>query len=157
MSDRTFRGKPSKTHIIWTRETRDGATRKRFDEGHFKKWADHCGFEFETATRVDHDRADDPRTQYRCVFAWGTVESESVEFGGEEWEFGEQRTPRTFIEIDETGMARVKGWSFESVYDIVELRHKGPELLFRTAGSKAKRLNGRRFVTDPRERQSEDT
>ena len=157
MTAGSFRGKPSNSHIIWTRETRDGAGQRRFDHDHFRKWADHCGFDFETATRVDHDRADEPRTQYRCVFTWETMAEETIEFGGEEWSLGDQQTPRTFIEIDEGGQARVKGWSFETILDVVEMRHKGPELLIRTADGERKRLNGRTFVERPRERQRGDT
>ena len=156
MTGASFRGKPSKSHIIWTRETRDGVRRTRFDSDHFEKWATHCGFDFETATRVDHERSDDPRTQYRCVFKWGTLSSETIEFGDEEWSLGEQRTPRTVIEIDATGAVRVKGWEFETVLDVIEMRHKGPELLLKTAAGENKRLNGRKFVTHPRERQQRD-
>ena len=93
MTGGSFRGKPSNSHIIWTRETRDGATKRRFDHDHFRKWADHCGFDFETATRVDHDRADEPRTQYRCVFTWETMAEETIEFGGEDE--GGERLERT--------------------------------------------------------------
>lgn len=153
----SFRGKPSKSHIIWVRETRDGVTNKRFDSDHFRKWAAHCGFDFETTTRVDHDRADEPREQFRVVFKWGTVQQEEIEFGDESWEFGKQKTPRTFIEVDEEGVARVKGWRFERLLDITMMRHKGPELLIETASGERKRLNGRKFLTHPRERQREGT
>lgn len=157
MTKSSFRGKPSKTHIIWIRKTRDGATKKRFDNEHFERWADHCGFDFDTTNRVDHERVDEPRTQYRCVFKWGTISDDTIEFGDEEWSLGEQKTPRTFIEIDAKGLARVKGWEFESVFEIVEMRHKGPELLIKTADNESKRLNGRKFVTHPRERQRDST
>ena len=153
----SFRGKPSNSHIIWTETTRDGVETRRFDEEHFQKWATHVGFDFETATRVDHERNERPRTQYRVVFSWGTVDSETIEFDDDEWSLGPQKTPRTFIEIDDTGAARVKGWHFETVIEIREMRHKGPELLIDTEESGAKRLNGRKFVEDPRERQREGT
>ena len=151
----SFRGKPSKTHIIWTRETRDGSGNKRFDHTHFEKWATHCGFDFETTTRVDHERSDDPRKQYRCVFRWGQSDTETIEMGGEEWSMGSQRTPRTFVEIDEAGLARIKGWTFDAVLDVAMLRHKGPELFLETADGEKKRLNARRFVEHPRKRQRE--
>ena len=151
-----FRDKPSNSHIIWTRETRDSVQKKRFDESHFEKWANHCGFDFEISKRVDHARAEKPREQYRCVFKWGQTSSESIEFGDEEWELGNQKTPRTFVEIDAEGMARVKGWQFETVLDIAEMRHKGPELLIKTADGSKKRVNGRRFVTKPRDQQRTD-
>lgn len=156
MTRGSFRGKPSKSHIIWTRETRDGVQQKRFDHEHFEKWTNHCGFDFDTTTRVDHDRGDEPRPQYRCVFKWGEISDEKIEFDDEEWSLGHQKTPRTFIEIDGTGIARIKGWEFETVFDIVELRHKGPELLIRTASDDTKRLNGRKFVEKPRDQQREN-
>lgn len=153
-----FRGKPSPAHIVWTSGGgRDSAGKTRFDHQHFEKWASHCGFDFENDTRVDHDRADEPRMQYRCVFAWGQTKGETIEMGDEEWSLGAQKTPRTFIEIDEEAQARVKGWSFETVFDVVELRHKGPELLIATRPGDKKRLNGRRFVEDPRSQQREGT
>ncbi|WP_436935390.1 hypothetical protein [Halovenus marina] len=157
MSDRQFRGKPSKSHIIWTRSTRSGATRKRFDDEHFEKWATHCGFDFERTKHVDHDRGGEPRAQCRCVFSWGKLSDETIEVDGESWDFGDQTVPRTFIEIDEKGLARVKGWKFETIYDIRMMRHKGPELLIETANEGRKRLNGRKFVTGPREQQREDS
>ena len=153
MTQGGFRDKPSKSHIIWTRQTRDGATKKRFDENHFKKWASQCGFDFETTKRVDHQRAEEPRKQYRCVFKWGQTGGEAIEFSDEEWELGHQRTPRTFVEIDSKGVARVKGWQFETVLDITEMRHKGPELLIKTSDGSKKRLNGRKFVKQPRDQQ----
>jgi hypothetical protein len=157
VTDGSFRGKPSKSHIIWTRQTRNGAASKKFDHDHFEKWASHCGFDFEQSTRVDHDRSDEPRTQYRCIFKWGRIESETMEMGDEEWSLGSQKTPRTFIELDGEGLARVKGWEFETVMDVVEMRHKGPELLIKTADGTQKRLNGRKFVKHPRERQRDGT
>lgn len=153
MGKSPFRSRPSKTHIIWTRQTRNGATRKRLDEKHLEKWASHCGFDFDTTTRVDHDRSDDPRKQFRVVFRWGEMDQETIAFGDEEWDLGTQKTPRTFIEVDEGGLARVRGWNFETIFDVREMRHKGPELLIRTASDDTKRLNGRKFVQNPRQRQ----
>lgn len=153
----SFRGKPSKSHIIWVRETRDGAETKRFDREQFRKWTKHCGFDFDKTTRVDHERSSEPREQYRCVFNWTTTAGESLELDGEEWELGGQKTPRTFVEIDTDGEARIKGWSFETVFNITEMKHKGPELLIKAADGTKKRLNGRKFVTDPRKQQREDT
>lgn len=156
MTDGSFRGKPSKAHIVWTRETRKGTCRKRFDHDHFKRWATRYGFDFETETRVDHDRSDDPRTQYRCVFSWGNMSGDTIEFDDQEWSLGEQRTPRTFIEVDASAGVRIKGWEFESVLEVVEMRHDGPDLLIETADGEKKRVDGRKFVTHPRNRQSED-
>lgn len=144
-----FRDKPSKSHIVWTRETRNGATKRRFDQRHFRKWVNHYNFEFDNSKRVDHDRADEPRMQYRCVFSWGQMNEQSFEVGDEEWEIAGQKTPRTFIEIDEEGMARVKGWSSESVYDVKTLRHDGPTLLLTTTDGAKKKIDTRRLVDSP--------
>lgn len=147
----TFRGKPSKSHIIWIRKTRDGAKTKRFDKERFEKWTEHTGFDFDTTTRVDHQRGDEPRKQFRCVFNWTTTAGESIEVDGEEWELGSQKTPRTFIEVDEKGEARVKGWTHESIYDVAEMKHDGPELLIKTADEEKKRLDGREYATPKKE------
>lgn len=154
MKNGGFRSKPTPAHIIWVRGGgRGSGGKKRFDDAHFEKWASHCGFDFERETMVDHERADEPRTQHRVVFTWGTSDEETISLGDEEWSMGSQRTPRTFIEVDEAGLARVKGWSFERVIDVVEMRHKGPELLIEDASGEKKRLNARKFVGDPREQQ----
>jgi hypothetical protein len=148
----SFRGKPSRSYIVWTRKTRDGAGKKRIDQEHFERWANHFGFDFESEMRVDHGRAEEPRQQYRCVFAWGETEGETIRLGDEEWSMGRQKTPRTFVEIDGAGLARVKSWEFETTVDVVGMRHDGPELLVETAAGEQKRLDARRFVTPPRER-----
>lgn len=152
MKGGSFRSKPSKAHIIWTRESRNGSAKKRLDEEHFEKWADHFGFDFENETRVDHDRGDEPREQYRCVFTWETVEGETLELGDEEWTLGQQETPRTFIEVDGKGIARVRGWTSEAILNVVQMRHDGPALLIETADGGRKRLDGREFATHPRDR-----
>ena len=78
---------------------------------------------------------------------------ETFEVDGEEWELGNQKTPRKFVEIDGKGLARIKGWKFETTIDIEEMKHKGPEHLIKTTDGAKKRLNCRRFVSDPREQQ----
>lgn len=154
MTKSTFRGKPSRTHIIWMRGNRgSGSGQKRFDTDYFEKWADHCGFEYQTNERVDHERADRPRAQHRVVFAWGQTKAETIEMDGEEWNLGTQKTPRTFIEIDEEGAARIKGWEFETVVDIQEMKHKGPTLLVATGDGAKKRLNTRKFMSEKRRQQ----
>lgn len=145
----SFRGKPTKKHILWSRETRDGAARKRFDRDYFSRWAAHYDVDFDTDTRVDHDRSDDPRAQCRCVFTWERMESESVELGDEEWSFGQQRTPRTFIEIDEKGLARIRDWDDERVVDLRVLRHEGPVLFGERADGNNERLDARRLSQRP--------
>jgi len=139
-----FRGKPSDAHIIWSRETRDGAKRKQFDTDLFEQWATHHGYDIEHETRVDHERGMEKRPQYQCVFAWTSTAGEQIELGDEEWELGDQKTPATFIEIDSKAVARVKRWDEESIVDIDAMRHEGERLLVRTA-------EGDAFVLDPDE------
>jgi len=159
MTKRGFRRKPSPSHIIWVRgaDRGSGSGKKQFDSGHFEKWATRAGFDFERETRVDHDRAEEPRTQHRVVFRWGTSDSETISLGDEEWSMGAQQTPRTFIEIDDAGMARIKGWTVEATLDVVEMRHKGADLLIESADGEKKRLNAHKFVSDPRKQQQGDT
>lgn len=151
MPSRNFRGKPSDSHIIWSRETRNGVARKRFDSDRLEQWAGHFGFDLEREKRVDHDRGADKRTQYQCVFAWTSTGGESIEFGDEEWELGNQRTPRTFIEIDDEGIARVKSWDDEFIVDIKTMAHKGPVLLVQTSDGDTLKIDGEQFATRPDE------
>lgn len=138
-----FRDRPSKRHVIWTRRTRNGVSKKRFDNEHFERWASHYGFDFETTRRPDHERAEESRIQFRCVFSWGKSESQRFEFGEEEWELAGQETPRTFIEIDEEGVARVEGWESEFLCEIAEMYFDGPSLCIKTADGETKRIDGR--------------
>lgn len=146
-----YRDRPSKKHVIWTRRTRDGVTKKRFDNEHFEKWASHYDFDFETARRTDHERADESRVQFRCVFSWGETESQSFEFGEEEWELAGQETPRTFVEIDEEGVARIKGWNSEMLCTITEMQFDGPTLRIKTSNDETKRVDGRELSQKPDE------
>ncbi|MFB6150585.1 MAG: hypothetical protein ABEJ40_02140 [Haloarculaceae archaeon] len=130
MRSPTFGGKPSDTHVIW-RDSEGGD--KRFDEEALCSWCSHYGVDFETSKRVDHDRAPEPRQQYRLVFAWADHASESFAVGDDEWDIETQETPRTFVEIDGGGLARVKGWDSEHVLDILELWYDGPRLVFDAA------------------------
>lgn len=146
MTGDSFRGKPSKTHIIWQRETRTGTAQTQFDSEHFRKWVSHCGFEFESATRTDHERADEPREQFRAIFHWTTTAGETLEMDGDTWELGNQKTPRTFVEIDKHGHVRAKGWEFEAVFEAVELYHDGHELIFETKSGETKRIHCKHLV-----------
>ena len=122
--------KPSKAHIVWTPDPETGV--KRFHEEHLQKWCRHFGFDFERYSRVDHDRGDDSRTQYQCVFSYQKDNSESIEMDGKEWSIATEKMPRTFVEIDEEGLLRIQGWSTERIIDVRELWHDGPELLIRS-------------------------
>lgn len=131
--------------MLWTRRTDSGKPMKRFDDTHFKRWVTHCGFDFDTRKRIDHDRADSSRTQYRCVFRWGQTQQKQVEIADKEVTLGSQKTPVTFIEIDEEGLARVKVGDTEEIYNIVEMRHDGPALLIKTASGEKKKLDGKKL------------
>lgn len=141
----SFRGRPSKAHVLWTRRTDSGKPMKRFDDTRFKRWVNHCGFDFDSRMRIDHDRADESRTQYRCVFKWGKTKAKRVEIADKEVELGSQKAPVAFIEIDEEGLARVKAGSVEEIYDVVEMRYDGPALLIKTASGQKKKLDGQKL------------
>lgn len=138
----SFRGRPSKKHLLWSRQAASGTASKRFDDTLFRKWVRHHGFDFDKQMRIDHDRADESRTQFRCVFAWGRRKGKEVEIDGKEVQLGSQKAPKTFIEIDEQGLARVKAGSVEEVYDVVEMRYDGPALLVETASGGKKKVDG---------------
>jgi len=150
MQPPTFRGKPSEAHLIWRRSGAGAEAEKRFDEETLRAWCSRYGVEFETGKRVDHDRSDRPRAQYRCIFAWEESAGESFDMGDDEWEIAAQKTPRTFLEIDSAGEARLKGWSEEHVLDIEELWHDGAALVFRAAElDGTKRLRVEKLTSRP--------
>jgi len=130
--------------MLWT-SSGNSSTTKRFDDQLFKRWVGHHGFDFDKQMRIDHDRADESRTQFRCVFKWGRRKGKRVEIDGKEVELGSQKTPKNFIEIDSQGHARVKAGSVEEVYNIVEMRYDGPALLIKTAGGEKKKLDGQKL------------
>jgi hypothetical protein len=107
-------------------------SRISFDVDQFRRWADHFGYEFDVMTRVDHERAEEPRTQYRVVFSWETPADETLELGDNEWNIGVDETPETFVEIDEMGVARIKIDEFDFVLDLEQVEHCGPDLLLVT-------------------------
>jgi hypothetical protein len=131
--------------MLWTRKTDSGKAMKRFDDTHFKRWVRHCGFDFDSRKRIDHDRADSSRTQYRCVFRWGKSGQQSVEIADKEVTLGSQKVPVAFIELDEEGLARVKVGDVEDIYNVVEMRHDGAALLIKTAGGEKKKLDGKKL------------
>ncbi|WP_459194172.1 hypothetical protein [Halosimplex sp. J119] len=146
----SFRGKPSESHVIWRRSGAKEDVPKRFDERALRAWCSTHDFDFETDKRVDHDRADEPREQYRTVFAWADAESESFGLGDDEWEIATQETPRTFLELDERGEARLKTWTDEYTFDVGELWLDGSAFVFRAAGiDGAKRLDARKLAERP--------
>ncbi|WP_123534586.1 hypothetical protein [Halosimplex salinum] len=150
MEPPTFRGKPSDSHVIWRRSGAGADASKRFDEKHLRRWCSARGVDFETDKRVDHDRSDQPREQYRCVFAWSDAESESFDMGDDEWEIATQETPETFVEIDDAGEVRFKSWDDEFVLDVEELWLDGDAFVFRAAEfDGAKRLDARKLKTRP--------
>ncbi|MFB6139769.1 MAG: hypothetical protein ABEJ26_04970 [Halosimplex sp.] len=133
MQPPTFRGKPSDSHVLWRRSGASADAPKRFDERYLRTWCSAHDVDFETDRRVDHDRADEPRDQYRLVFTRSEAESESFDMGDDEWEIAARETPRTFLEIDERGEARLESWTGEYVLDLEELRIDGTAFVFRAA------------------------
>lgn len=134
MKDPSFRGKPSSTHLIWLdRNSQGDGVQKRFHEEGLRKWCQKCGVDFERDKRVDHERDDEPHLQYRCVFSWQDHADEEFEMDGESWDLSTQKTPRTFVEIDDEGKMRVKSWDDEYVLDVHELWYDGPSLVFEAA------------------------
>lgn len=144
-----YRDRPSEAHIIWTRKIRNGATKKRFDTDRLETWAAHYGFDVEQTRRTDHERSDKSRLQMRCVFARGQRSAESFEFGDDEWEIASQETPRTFVEIDEAGVARLEGWETETLCDVREMQFEGPVLHITTTDGESLRVDGRNLSAVP--------
>ena len=66
--------------------------------------------------------------------------------GDATWELGGNETPRTFVEIDEAGEARLKGRSSEVVVDVRELWIDGPVLRLRTVDHGKKALDARTLL-----------
>lgn len=142
----TFGQKPSDSHVVWTSRSGEGRGKKRFDFDYLRLWAAHFGIEYDNRTRVDHERGDEPRKQHLVVFEQDTAKRETIEMGDSTWELGGIETPRTFVEIDETGMARMKSWEHEAVLDIRELWIDGPVLRMKTADRGAKALDTRTLL-----------
>ncbi|MFB6179197.1 MAG: hypothetical protein ABEI77_05680 [Halorientalis sp.] len=120
---------------MWTPDPETGV--KRFDEAYLRNWCQHFGFDFERYSRVDHDRGDESRTQYQCVFSYQKNNSESIEIDGERWSIGTEKMPRTFVEIDEEGLLRVQGWSTERILDVEALWHDGTKLMIEAANNES--------------------
>lgn len=135
----TFGGKPSERHVIWRQS---GTGEKRFDESTLRSWCSAHVVDYEQSRRVDHERALEPRHQHRLVFAWSDDAGEYFEFGDDEWEIETQRTPRTFVEIDSAGQARIRSWESEHLVDLTELWYDGATLVFEAVEtSSARRLD----------------
>ncbi|KAA9397916.1 hypothetical protein Har1130_06450 [Haloarcula sp. CBA1130] len=143
-----FGSKPSEAHVIW-RSGRDSGGKKKFDFEYLELWAAHFGVDFEQWTRVDHDRGDEPREQFACVFRWSQSGGQELSVGDEEWTMGSQRKPRTFLEIDEEGMVRLRGWTSETTLDVEELVLKKTVLTLKTADSTVKKLDVRKLSKRP--------
>jgi hypothetical protein len=140
--------KPSDAHVIWC-SGRDNDGRKRFDFEYLELWAAHFGVEYEQWERVDHQRGDEPREQHVCVFARAQNGGEEVSLGGETWTMAASDKPRTFIEIDEAGMLRLRGWSTETTLDVEELVVDGTTLKLRTAAGETRSLDTSKLTTRP--------
>ncbi|GGK80719.1 hypothetical protein [Haloarcula sebkhae] len=143
-----FGSKPSEAHVIW-RSGRNDDGKKKFDFEYLELWAAHFGVDFEQWTRVDHDRADEPREQFACVFRWSKSGGQELSVGDEEWTMGSQRKPRTFLEIDDEGMVRLRGWTSETTLDVEELVLKKTVLKLKTADGTVKKLDVRKLSKRP--------
>lgn len=145
MKTPTLGNKPTKQHIVWT--TGKDAQTKRFHEDYLRKWCRHFDFGFDTYNRVDHERADEVRKQYQVVFSYSTGGGDSFEFGGKEWSIETGRVPRTFVEIDEEGLMRLRGWTVETILDVEALSHRGTELIVEAAGKENRQRFDARDLT----------
>ncbi|WP_254271530.1 hypothetical protein [Haloarcula marina] len=143
-----FGSKPSNSHVIW-RSGRDDDGKKRFDFEYLELWAAQFGVDYETWSRVDHDRGDEPRQQHACVFRWAKRGGQELSIGGETWTMGASKKPRTFIEIDEAGMVRLRGWTSETTLDVDELLIDGTTLKLRTAAGQTKSLDVNKLARKP--------
>lgn len=129
MERRSIKKKPSKAHIVWTPDPdRD---LKRFDERHMRKWCNYLGADFEKYSRVDHDRGEDSRTQYQCVFTYQKDGRKAVNVGGKQLTMKTSEIPDTFIELDEEGVMRIQGKSKAQILDVQEFWHKGRVIFVR--------------------------
>jgi hypothetical protein len=143
-----FGSKPSDAHVIW-RTGRDDDGKKKFDFEYLRLWAAHFGVDYEQWTRTDHERSDEPRVQHACVFNWATTGGQEITIGDSNWSMGRQRKPRTFVEIDEAGVARIKGWSAEAILDVSELVVDGTTFDLQTVDGAVKTLDATALADSP--------
>jgi len=141
-----FDNKPSDSHVVW--QTERG--KKKFDFEYLELWAAHFGVEYQEWERTDHARGDRQRHQHVCVFRWNEDGGEELSLGDRTWTMGENRRPRTFIEIDEAGMARFEGWTSEAILDLAELVLDGPTCRLHTTAGETKRLDVWKLARRPR-------
>ncbi|WP_276272325.1 hypothetical protein [Haloarcula litorea] len=143
-----FDSKPSDAHVVWRSGRGDGG-KKKFDFEYLELWAAHFGVDYEEWERVDHERGDEPRVQRVCVFRWGEAGGQEISLGGESWTMGAEERPRTFLEIDEAGLVRLKGWTAETTLDVDELVLDGTTLRLRTASGARKTLDLATLASKP--------
>lgn len=144
----TLGRKPSDSHVVWTNREEIGEGRKRFDFEYLELWAANFGVDYETHKRVDHERSDEPRRQHLVVFDWEQSGGETLEMGDRTWEMGGGETPRTFVEIDDAGEAKVRSWKFEAVVDVWELWIEGPVMRMVTADHGQRDLDTRNLLPE---------
>ena len=143
-----FGSKPSDEHVIW-RSGRDGDGKKKFDFQYLELWAAHFGANYEEWSRTDHDRGDTPRDQFAVVFHWSAGGGQEISLGETSWTMGSNEVPRTFLEIDEEGMARLRGWTSEAILDVDELVLEGTTFKLRTSDGETKSLDVRKLANRP--------
>jgi hypothetical protein len=120
--------RPSQYHVLWY-PGRSGSN-LRVDVSLLRGWCRQWGYHFEQHSRVDHERADEPRAQVRVSFAFGETAEQTLTHGDREYTFTTDRTPATFFELDECGEARLKTWASERTLDLREIRIDGRDLVF---------------------------
>jgi hypothetical protein len=136
--------KPSPAHIIWQEKTNTGK-KKHFDFQQLRFWAAQFSLSYTERRRVDGERAAAPRDQHVIIFAEEEPYTEAISVGEETWSLAPQSTPRTFLEIDEAGAARVQGWEKSMCYNIVELIVDGPSVVYRTVDGDTHELEIQQF------------
>jgi hypothetical protein len=136
-------GKPSDGHVIWC-----GGDGKQFDFEYLALWAALFGYEFGQWERVDRERPDQPGQRQVCVFARG-VETESSPGRAETGTADDGARPRTFLEIDEAGVVRLRGWNTDTTIAVTELSVDGRTLTLRTVDGETKSVNTSRLADEP--------
>jgi hypothetical protein len=143
-----FNSKPTDAHVIW-RSGRDSDGKKKFDFEYLRLWAAHFGVEYKQWERVDHERADEPRTQHVCVFRRATTDENELSLDGESWSMGTVKKPRTFVEIDEAGVIRLRSWSHKNIYDAEEFFIDSTVFKLKTANGEKKAIDTRKLANRP--------
>jgi hypothetical protein len=124
---------------------RDG--HEGFDFEYFELWAAQFGIDYEIWTRDDQEHVDEPREQHARIFGWTQTDGETIESNGQARTMGQTKTPRTFVEIDEAGLARLMRWNAETTFDVLEWWVQGPAMTFKTREQGNEKVDGRKLLS----------